>query len=182
MYGIDLAVFNGLYGLSGHSQWFDWLIVAVAVYLSWFIAVYLAYKIYLAWNEGARDKVVGYALAVASGGIARGVVELIRFYYHHPRPPVVLHITSLFPETTYSFPSGHAVFFFGIAVGVYLFDKKLGRILLVGATLVGVARIMAGVHWPSDILAGALLGGLTAWVLFQIWKWLSRTINLPTVH
>jgi membrane-associated phospholipid phosphatase len=182
MYAIDLAVFNVLYGLSNHSQWFDWLIIAVASYLPWAVVAVVLYEAYRAWQKNLKGKVWGYALAFASGGIARGIVEIIRFYYHHPRPPLALHITPLFPETTYSFPSGHAVFFFGLAMGVHFVNKKLGRMLLISATLIGVARIIVGVHWPSDILAGAALGVLIAWMIFQIWKRFSRTINLPAVE
>ena len=37
-------------------------------------------------------------------------------------------------------------------------DKKRGWIYLAGAALIGLARVAAGVHWPSDILAGAIVG------------------------
>ena len=181
MYQLDLSIFNALFGLSGHSVWFDWFVVAIAVYLPWLTAAWVIYKAYEAWQKNLKTKVLGYMLAFASGGIARGITEIIRLYYHHPRPPFVLHITPLFPETTYSFPSGHAVFFFGLAMGVYFIDKKLGRLLFVSATVIGVARIIAGVHWPSDIIAGAILGACTAWIVFKGWQWLSSIVNVSSV-
>ena len=182
MYGIDLSIFNLLYGLSGHSQWFDWLVVAVAVYFPWLVATAVLYEAYKAWQKNLKGKVWGYILAFASGGMARGIVEVIRFYYHHARPFQTLPITPLFRETAYSFPSGHAVFFFGLAMGVYFVNKKFGRLLFVSAAVIGVARVIAGVHWPPDILAGAALGTLTAWTVFKGWQWLSRTVNVPAVH
>ncbi len=167
---LNIAIFNFLFSVSGHAAWVDWLIVAVAEYLPWGVVAVVLYYAYRAWQKKLKSEVWGYVLAFASGGIARGITEIIRFYYHHPRPSLVLDILSLFPELSYSFPSAHAVFLFGLSMGVYLTNKKLGRILLITAAIVGISRIIAGVHWPSDIFIGALLGILTAWVVFKIAK------------
>jgi undecaprenyl-diphosphatase len=176
MYATDLSIFNTLFGLSGHSQWSDWVIVFFAEYLPYLIVLIVVYAIYKIWREGKGQKIIGYFLAFVSAGIGRGIVSIIRHYYPHPRPPAALHITPLFPETTSSFPSGHAVFFFALAAGVYMVDKKLGRLLYILATLVGIARIVAGVHWPSDIVAGALLGILTSYTVFKIWEAKGRPV------
>ena len=63
------------------------------------------------------------------------------------------------PPTDYSFPSGHTAASF--AVGVLLFrklPKRYGIPALVLAALIGFSRLYLGVHYPSDVLAGALLG------------------------
>lgn len=182
MNALDVSVFNALYGLSGRFFWFDALIIAAAVYLPWAAAAAALYKAQKAWRMNLKGKAWGYALAFASGGLARGIVEIIRFYYHHPRPPLSLSIVPLFPETAYSFPSGHAAFFFGLAAGVYLVDKKFGRVLLICSAVIGIARVMAGVHWPSDILAGAMLGALVAWAAFEAWQRLSSRYKLPSLR
>jgi len=58
-------------------------------------------------------------------------------------------------------PSHHMVFMMSIAVMVFIFDKKLGLLLIAMSVTSGIARISAGIHYPSDVLAGALLcGGL----------------------
>ncbi len=58
-----------------------------------------------------------------------------------------------------SFPSDHAVLFFALATGVWLVNKKAGLFLYV-YTIVCIAlpRIFLGIHYPTDLLAGALLG------------------------
>src|SRR3990167_8760064 len=55
-------------------------------------------------------------------------------------------------ETTGSMPSGHASFYFALATGVCLYNKKAGYIYLILAGLMGFARIFSGVHWPLDII------------------------------
>lgn len=57
-----------------------------------------------------------------------------------------------------SFPSGHAIFLFSLATSVWFENKKAGAILFGIAALVGVGRVAAGVHWPTDIIGGAALG------------------------
>jgi undecaprenyl-diphosphatase len=61
-------------------------------------------------------------------------------------------------STDYSFPSGHTLASFEAATGLFLYHKKWGIAALVAAAMVAVSRLFLLVHFPSDILAGALLG------------------------
>ena len=67
-----------------------------------------------------------------------------------------------------SFPSGHALFFFAIGYMIYLYDKKWGYFFLFLAILMGVARVMVGMHYPLDILGGAIIGMLVAFYFYKI--------------
>jgi len=73
-------------------------------------------------------------------------------------------------------PSHHMVFMMSIAIMVYLFNKKLGLLLIAMSVTSGIARISAGIHYPSDILVGALLGGVLA--ITYAWKMLKSGNNL----
>ncbi len=102
-------------------------------------------------------------VALLSAGIARGIlVTLIRLLYHRDRPVPVDALRRLVINTEWSFPSGHASFFFALAMGVYLYNRRWGAWLFVCAAIMGIARIFVGVHWPSDIVAGAVLGILVS--------------------
>jgi len=104
-------------------------------------------------------------VSLVSAIVARFIfVEAIRFFYNSPRPFLVLSdVTQLINhETTSAFPSGHASFYFALAAGVYLYNKKAGYLYFASAVLMGFARIFAGVHWPIDIAVGAILGIMTA--------------------
>lgn len=88
-----------------------------------------------------------------------------------PRPWVVMQgfetlLRSLDPN---SFPSGHtcAAFAFAVALWPFLPKKWEKAAVLCAAVLMGYSRLYAGVHFPSDVLAGALIG--TAAGLFAQW-------------
>ena len=72
--------------------------------------------------------------------------------------------------SNYSFPSGHAALFFAMAMVIYFYNKKWGLWFFGAAILMGLSRIIAGVHYPTDILGGAIIGTLTAWAVFYFAK------------
>lgn len=69
-----------------------------------------------------------------------------------------------YAPTDPSFPSNMAAVAFGIAAGVWIHNHKLGLLLCIPAFLVCFARVFAGVHYPSDILAGVVIGILSAYL------------------
>lgn len=69
----------------------------------------------------------------------------------------------------YSFPSGHTGSSFAAAVVLFLsFPKKYSVWFLVLAFLIGFSRLYVGVHYPSDVLVGALIGTLAAVFVYRI--------------
>jgi len=104
-----------------------------------------------------------------AGVLARAGVEAIRFVVFRLRPFVAdPAIHALISESSYSFPSGHAGFFFALATVVYAHNKRVGSWFFTSALLIGVARISAGVHYPSDILGGAVLGILVGYGVVRL--------------
>ena len=71
-------------------------------------------------------------------------------------------------DSAWSFPSGHATFFFAMATAIYLYNKKWGIWFFVGAILISIGRVIAGLHYPSDILGGAIIGAFVAYVTFYV--------------
>lgn len=102
--------------------------------------------------------------------LSRGVfTEIIRFVWHRDRPFVQEGFTPLVPhEASASFPSGHATFFFAIGFVLYAYNKKLGIVVLVASALISFARVLAGLHWVSDIAGGALIGMLSAVIVVKL--------------
>jgi undecaprenyl-diphosphatase len=67
----------------------------------------------------------------------------------------------------YSFPSGHTLHAASFAVLLSAWEPLLGPLLALFAAGVGMSRVLLGVHYPSDVLAGAALGAATAAVAVQ---------------
>ncbi|MEU6235454.1 phosphatase PAP2 family protein [Kitasatospora sp. NPDC047058] len=65
----------------------------------------------------------------------------------------------------WSFPSNHTVIAFSAAAALWSADRRLGRIAAVAAVLMGASRVWVGVHYPHDVLVGAVVGVLVAAVL-----------------
>ncbi len=70
--------------------------------------------------------------------------------------------------SSYSFPSGHTGSSFAAASGIFAFNKKIGIPALAVALLVGLSRMYLFVHFPTDVLAGAVLGILCAFATYLI--------------
>ena len=64
-----------------------------------------------------------------------------------------------------SFPSAHAAFFFALAAAMYARRSRWAWPFVVVAVLISTARVAAAVHWPGDVLTGALLGLVVAWLV-----------------
>lgn len=119
-------------------------------------------------------------VAVASAFIARGgIVELIRRIYYHPRPWILSETHLLLAkEVQASFPSGHTTLAFALAMGVYLYDKKIGKWYFALAALIGFSRVYVGVHWPLDILGGIIVGAGTALIVDRLYRRFKHKIKL----
>jgi len=130
-----------------------------------------AFFIYRTYRLKPKIEMVPYFVAILSASVARfGVGSLIRFFYHHPRPFITLSLAHLINDNTYSFPSGHTIFMFGLATATYFFNKKLAYFLYASGLVIGLARIVGGIHYPSDILGGIMLGILIGFIVYKLWK------------
>jgi undecaprenyl-diphosphatase len=67
-----------------------------------------------------------------------------------------------------SFPSDHTIIFFTMTVSFWLFKRKQHYLWVVLAFIVGLSRIWAGVHYPADVAAGAIIGATMAYIGYQI--------------
>lgn len=103
---------------------------------------------------------------------AWGIAKAIKFLYFSPRPFEALQNVNLLFEHNGgdSFPSGHATFYSALAISFYFYHKYLAIIYIIGAFLIGLSRIIAGIHWPLDILAGYALGGLIGYLTYHFLK------------
>ncbi|MGX8728709.1 MAG: phosphatase PAP2 family protein, partial [Lachnospiraceae bacterium] len=110
---------------------------------------------------------------------ALAVNLIIKPFVMRPRPYVTLEeLKPLVKEMKdpHSFPSGHTQAAFALAVSMCLvLRKKIVSILaLAFAVLMGFSRLYVGAHYPSDVIAGALIGTAAAFAAYGILRYLEK--------
>jgi undecaprenyl-diphosphatase len=173
---MDKQLFILLSDFSGHSYLFDQFIYFCAVVLPWFVVV-----IFVAWILSKRntDIFLKGLLILFLTIVAWFFSSFFKYAYFSPRPFMeIFQNKPLFTMEVWwdSLPSGHTVFFASLAgASVLLKNKYLSIILWVIAVVIGLSRVIAGVHWPSDVLVGLLLGGFLG---FGLARFFSRVFHL----
>ena len=169
---LDYEIVNWAVHITQQSSW-----ITSVVYVCADLLVYIFPAVLLAlWarpevashRHGAQKAVV---LAIFSVVLALAIKSGLEFIFIRPRPFITypdLAVLHLRVDSSNSFPSGHTMFAFAIAASLRLSGfKKLGNWLLVLAVLVGLGRVFSGVHYPSDVLVGAVLSLGVAWFLHR---------------
>jgi undecaprenyl-diphosphatase len=100
------------------------------------------------------------ALAAGSTILGLGLFLIAKRLCNRPRPASV-HMVLAAPDR-FSLPSGHSTSVWAVAVAVAMAAPALAVPLLVWATCVAASRVVLGVHYPLDVVAGILLGTLSA--------------------
>lgn len=170
-------IFFFFYNLTYQSVFFDKLVIFFAetfpyivVLLAGFFLLY-HHEVLFSGNplKAFIQKWKEIILVFFSGALAWFLAYILKFLFHTFRPfDIFPTITSLIPETGYAFPSGHATFFMALAFALFFNHKKVGYVFIIFALLIGIARIIAGVHFPIDILGGYILGFLIAFLLKKV--------------
>lgn len=115
----------------------------------------------------ATPRWTGWGLAMTmSGALAGTIAQAIKTMVGRSRPELWFGNFHFTGGSASSFPSGHTVGAFAIA-GVLVFGSRSRALQVIAfllATGVGFARIFAFRHWPSDVIASALVGLATAWI------------------
>lgn len=111
-------------------------------------------------------------------GVNTLITTGLKYSINRPRPyetypDLVIRRTSTGP---YSFPSGHTSFAFSLATSATLATKKwyVAVPCYVYAGTVGYSRMRLGAHYPSDVLAGALIGIGSSLLVWKLDKWMNR--------
>ena len=120
-----------------------WLLIALALAIAW-----------------RRPSV--FVLVLAADAVAELVTDLLKLAIPRARP----HVSRLIAlPHSHSFPSGHSATAFACATTLAAFAPRYRVPFLVLAAAIAYSRLYNGVHYPLDVLAGSLLGVLTALLL-----------------
>ena len=164
-----LAYSTNLYlGVNAFARSTPWLHGAATAYAEFGIVLFAVLLIVGAWST-RRDTDrrlaaavwagVGTLVALGLNQIVASMVAEARPYAAHPSALVLVSRT-----TDWSFPSDHSVMAGACVVGLLLYSRRLGAITAVAAVLMGATRVYVGAHYPHDVVAGLVFGGLVVWV------------------
>lgn len=122
------------------------------------------------WLRGHRNSAWRYLVLAAAGEVFWAATKLL---FHRPRPTIVPRLGD---AGWYSYPSGHAtlapvIWGLGLILLAQLVESRAAKIVLwtlaiAGPAMIAASRLYLGVHYPTDVLAGLVLG--VGWVL--LWR------------
>jgi len=164
------------------ANWGEWLFAGIVI-------VWFAY----AWLAGGGADRRGVLAALLAAATALVVNQVISHIWARPRPfvahPDTVHVLLGYSRDA-SFPSDHAAAGFAIATTLLLVHRRWGLAAIATAVLMSYARVFVGLHYPGDVIAGAVIGVAVGWGLMR-WgrrpltaaqEWLDRTaigLHLP---
>lgn len=150
----DISIFYWLYGLWQGNSAVAFVVRFLAIYLPWLSVFGLLF-----WYAYKKEWRLLLTLGVISG-FSTFVMEILKWFIDKPRPYVLYtHINPLFtPGGNLAMPSAHALVFSALATFVFFKNRRLGLVLYLVVFLISIARVSAGVHWPSDVFVGFLVG------------------------
>lgn len=146
----------------------NYLIKFLASILIWLLYVGL----FVLWFIDGKIKKEQVLHALFASGLAWVFGNMLKEIFHTDRPFVEnnLPIMALTNSTvnSYAFPSVHTAVSFALAFTIWLHDKSVGSAFLVIAILIGVGRVFGNVHYPVDIIGGAILGIIVAFIVEKL--------------
>lgn len=185
LYSFDLAIFY-LFNHTISTGFLDRFFSIITDVNKWYIAYLILLGIAF-FKGGLRGKIAVFGLILLIIVTDQTGYRLLKEFFERVRPCNALTdvITPVGCAGGYSFPSNHALNNFAAAVFLLRLFPNFKWVFLITATLVSLSRIYLGVHYPSDILGGALIGIIFGYLFsiaaLKVESYFTKKQNLSTV-
>lgn len=172
-----------LYINSANSPFWDNVMYFLSMKLVW-APLYLAILIYIGIKFKKRFIPILIFIIIAVA-LADQIALLIKFTFHRYRPcheqslQGLVHLVKGECGGLYSFVSSHASNSFNVALLSLMFIKKrwYSVLILVWASAISYSRVYLGVHYPGDVLGGAIVGAFVGWTVYRFWELYEMKFN-----
>jgi undecaprenyl-diphosphatase len=166
---VDWRVYHSINTFVAHHSWLGRTFHVIETYGTILIGVAAVCLWLLARPGGSRKWKLAAGSALGAAALGLLVNKIISSAWQRDRP-FAHHSAHVWGphKTDASFPSDHASAAFGIAVAVAIIDPFVGAFFIVLAVLIAVGRVVVGEHYPGDVIAGAAIGTLSAFVVIRL--------------
>lgn len=167
---MDLQIFEWINGFAGNTAVLD----AVMKFLS-SVVIYILIGILIVIACFSKKRAFAF-IGLIGIILGMGINYLITLLYARPRPFMIHDVTLLINKApSASFPSDTTVIAFAAACALWLISRKMGWFFVAIAFLIAVSRVYVGHHYPTDVLAGGIVGiATTLWIkmlyIRMFWK------------
>lgn len=146
---------------------------------NWYI-FYVIIWLFLFFKGGTKGKVSAVMVIILILFCDQISAFILKEIFQRIRPCHVISNVNLLIgcSDSFSFPSNHAVNNFAAATLFSYFYRNMKYVLFSGAFLVAISRVFCGVHYPFDMICGALIGILIAMFFLYLWKKLNKKFKL----
>ncbi len=146
--------------MQGASPSLDSVMVALSL-MAYHAAFWVLLAILMVVSKGLHRPGIAILISLF---VAYVVVELvIKTFIHRERPYIAEGLTPIIVDSlSYSFPSGHTAYSFASATVIAMYYGRWCIPAFVLASMIGLSRIYLALHWPTDVVAGALIGIVVA--------------------
>lgn len=172
---------------SYHAEWLDAIMMYVTETLVW-LPLYIVMAFFIFKMHGRKGILILVCIALTILLADQITSSLMKPFFarlrptHDPELADLVHIVNEYRGGQFGFASSHAANTFGLAIFIFLLFRqhtRQVRWIFLWALLVAYSRIYLGVHYPGDILVGAVVGMICGVGCFYLYKKISFAIDKP---